>query len=153
MPVPDPGGDKIWIDTLSLLPKLKAPKPNYCFGLREEAFTPEERISNNNLRQHTDLSHPLYHCFFAVDFKTLNGNWNQSMTQCCRAGAAMVHATEQLLKAASLDNEHPLKDDHLRKEPCMAFTLAVNPLFSELNLHWAEPSGKSTIYHMHSVRA
>ena len=63
----------------------------------------------------------------------------------------MVYATEQLLKVASPANEHPLKDD-LRKEPCMAFTLAVNPVISELNLHWAEPSGKSTIYHMHQVR-
>ena len=64
----------------------------------------------------------------------------------------MVHATEQLLKVASPGNEHPLKDDHLGKEPCMAFTLAMNPRISELNLHWAEPSGKSTIYHMHNVR-
>ena len=152
MPVPDPGGNKIWIDTLSLLPKLKAPKPNYCFGLREEAFTPEEWILNNNLRQYTILSHPLYHYFFAVDFKTMNGNWFQSLTQGCRTGAAMVHATERFLKVASPGNEHHLKDDHLRKEPCMAFTLSVNPGISELNLHWAEPSGRSTIYHMHNVR-
>ena len=59
---------------------------------------------------------------------------------------------EQFLKVASPGNEHPLKDDHLRKEPCMAFTLSVNPGISELNLHWAEPSGRSTIYHMHNVR-
>ena len=152
VPVLDPGNNNTLKGLLLSLPKLKAPKPNYCYGLLQEAFTPEERILNNDLRQYTVLSHPLYHCFFAVVFTTLDGNWIQIKTQCCRAGAAMVHATEQLRKAASSGNEHPLKDDHLKKEQCMAFTLAVNPLYSQLNLHWAEPTGKSTKYHMHRVR-
>ena len=152
IPAVDPGTDKTLEDLLLSLPKLEVPKPNYCFGLREEAFTPEERVLNNLLRQYTVLSKPLYHCFFAVEFKTLDGEWGQCQTQCCRTGAAMVHAREKLLRLASPDNEHPLKDDHLRKEPCMAFTLAVNPVFSELNVHWAEPSGTSTIYHMHNLR-
>lgn len=152
MPVLDPGDNNTLKALLLTLPKLKAPRPKYCFGLREGAFTPEERALNNSMRQYTVLSPPLYHCFFAVEFRTLDGNWRQSKTQCCSAGAAMVHATEQLLKVASPGNEHPLKDDHLRKEPCMAFTLAVNPLYSELNLHWAEPYRTSTYYHMNRVR-
>ena len=81
------------------------------------------------VREYTVLSKPLYHCFFAVEFKTLDDEWGQCQTQCCRVGAAMVHATEKLLQLASPDNEHPLKDDHIRKEPCMAFTLAVNRVF------------------------
>ncbi len=152
IPALEPENDKTLKDLLLSLPKLEAPKPNYCFGLREEAFTPEERILNDHLRQYTVLSKSLYHCFFAVEFKTLDGEWGQCQTQCCRAGAAMVHATEKLLRLASPDNEYPLKDDHLRKEPCMAFTLAVSPVVAELNVHWAEPSGKGTIYHMHNMR-
>ena len=152
IPPPDSKNDRTLKDLLFSLPKLEAPKPNYCFGLREEAFTPEERILNDRLRQYTVLSKPLYHCFFALEFKTLVGGWGQCQTQCCRAGAAMVHAAEKLLSLASPDNEHPLKDDHLRKEPCMAFTLAVSPVIAKLNVHWAEPSGKGTIYHMHNMR-
>ena len=152
MPAVDPGNDKTLEDLLLSLPKLEAPKPNYCFGHREKAFTPEERILNDRLRQYTVLSKPLYHCFFAVEFETLDGKWGQCQTQCCRTGAAMVHATEKLLRLASLDNEDSLTDDNLRREPCMAFTLAVNPVFSELNVHWAEPLGTSTIYHMHNLR-
>ena len=152
IPALDPGNDKILKDLLLSLPKLEAPKPNYCFGLREEAFTPEERILNDGLQQYTILSKPLYHCSFAVEFKTLDGEWGQCQTQCCRTGAAMVHATEKLLRLASPDNEHPLKADHLRKEPCMAFTLAVNPVISQLNVHWAEPLGKGIIYHMYNMR-
>ena len=56
MPVLDPGDNTYLKNTLLSLPKLKAPKPNYCSGLREEAFTPEERILNNCLRQYTVLS-------------------------------------------------------------------------------------------------
>ena len=152
MPSLDPGNNKVLKALLLTVPKLVTPKPDYCFGLLEEAFTRDEQEVNDRLRQYTLLSKPLYHCFFAVEFKTMDGEWSQCQTQCCRAGAAMVYATEQLLKVASPANEHALKDDHLRKEPCMAFTLAVNPKFSELNLHWAEPSGTSTIYHMHKVR-
>ena len=136
----------------SLDPGNNTPKPDYCFELLKSAFTRDEQELNTRLRQYTLLSKPLYHCFFAVEFKTMDGEWTQCQTQCCCVGAVMVHATEQLLKVAFPPNEHPLKDDSLRKEPCMAFTLAVNPAFSELNLHWAEPSRKSTIYHMHKVR-
>ena len=64
----------------------------------------------------------------------------------------MVHATEKLLKLAASDDEHPLKDGLLRKEPCMAFTLAVNPFIAQLNVHWAEPSENGAIYHMHKMR-
>ena len=87
-----------------------------------------------------------------MQFKTLDGEGGQCQTQCCRAGAAMVFATEKLLELASPDNQHPLKDYHLKKEPCMAFTLAVNPVTSELNVHWAKPSEKGTVYHMHNMR-
>ncbi len=154
IPVLDPGNDKTLRDFLLPLPKLEVPKPDYCFGLREGAFTPKERFLNHRLREYTSLSNPLYHCFFAVDFKTLDDGWGKCQTQCCLAGAAMIHATEKILKLASPNNEHPLKeDDHLRKQPCMAFTLAVNPVVSELNVHWAEPSGgKGTVYHMYNVR-
>lgn len=152
IPILDPGSNKVLKDLLLTVPKLATPKPDYCFGLLKTAFTREEQDLNTRLRQYTLLSKPLYHCFFAVEFKTMDGEWSQCQTQCCRVEAAMVHATEQLLKVASPPNEHPLQDDSLRMEPCMAFTLAVNPTISELNLHWAEPSGKTTIYHMHKVR-
>ena len=153
IPSLDPGDNKVLKDLLRRLPKIATPKPDYCFGLHGRAFTPEEQELNYRLQQYTLLSATLYHCFFVVNFKTLYEEWGQCRTHCCRAGAAMLHAREQLLRLASPANEHPLKDDYLKKEPCIAFTLAVNPTFSQLHLHWAEPSGKSTIYHMHRIRS
>ncbi|KAK0510823.1 hypothetical protein JMJ35_006375 [Cladonia borealis] len=151
-PALDPGNNKTLKVLLHWLPKLETPKPQFCFGLREEAFTPEERMLNDCLRQYTVLSKPLYHCFFAVEFKTLDGGWGQCQTRCCRAGSAMVHATEELLRLASPNEEHPL-EDQLRQEPCMAFTLAVDPIIAKLNVHWAEPYNKGTIYHMHRMKS
>ena len=148
----DPGNNKTLKVLLHWLPKPETPKPHFCFGLREEAFTPEERMLNDCSRQYTVLSKPLYHCFFAVEFKTLDGGWGQCQTRCCRTGSAMVHATEKLLRLASPDEEHPLEDDQLRQEPCMAFTLAVDPVIAKLNVHWAEPYEKGTIYHMHKMK-
>ena len=138
-PAMDLGNNKSLKDLLLWLPKLETPKPHFCFGLREEVFTPEERMLNDCLRQHTVLSEPLYDCFFAVEFKTLDGGWGQCQTRCCHAGSAMVHATEKLLRLASPDEEHPLEDGQLRQEPCMAFNLAVNPAWAGLNVHWAQP--------------
>ena len=153
IPALDPGNNKSLKDLHLWLPKLETPKPHFYFGLREEAFTPEERILNDCLRQYTVLSKPLCHCFFAVEIKTLDGGWGQCQTRCCRAGSAVIHATERLLRLASPNEEHPLEDGQLRQEPCMAFTLAVNPAWAELNVHWAEPYEKGTIYHMHNMRS
>ena len=153
IPALNPGNNKSLKDLLHWLPKLEIPRPHFCFGLCEEAFTPEERMLNDCLRQYTILSKPLYHSFFAVEFKTLDGGWGQCQTRCCRAGSAMVHATEKFLRLASPDEEHPLEDGQLRQEPCMALTLAVNPAWAELNVHWPEPYEKGTIYHMHNIRS
>ena len=47
IPALDPENDKTLKDLLLSLPKLEPPKLTYCFGLREEAFTPEERVLND----------------------------------------------------------------------------------------------------------
>lgn len=153
IPFLDTGYNKFLKDLLLSLPQPEAPKPSYCFGLREEAFTPEERMLNDRLQQYTVLSKSLYHCFFAVEFETLDSEWGQCQTRCRRAGDAMVCATEKLLRLASPDEEQPLKYDQLIQEPCMAFTLAVNQVIAKLNVHWAESYKKGTIYHMHNMRS
>ena len=151
-PALDSRSNTFWKILLLFLPKLETPKPHFCFGLREEAFTPEERMLNDCLRQYTVLCKPLYHCFFAVEFKTLDDGWGQCQTRCRCTGSAMVHATEKLLRLASPNEEHPLEDDQFRQEPCMAFTLAVEPIIAELNVHWAEPYKKGTLYHMRKLK-
>ena len=110
-------------------------------------------MMNDCLRQYTVLSKPLYHCFFAMEFKTLDDEWGQCQTRCRRTGAAMVHATEKLLRLAFPDEEHSLEDGQFRQEPRIAFTLAVEPMFAELNVHWAEPYKKGTIYHMRKLKS
>ena len=55
-PALDLGNNKSLKDLLLWLPKLETPKPHFCFGLRKEAFTPEDRMLNDCLRQYTVLS-------------------------------------------------------------------------------------------------
>ena len=152
IPVLDPGSNRILKELLDSVPKITTPKPDYCYGFLSDAFSSAEQEVNALHRQFAMVSKPLYHCFFAVEFKTLEGDFGVCRTQCCRAGAALVRATEGLLKLAAPSGEHPLQQDHHQKTPCMAFTLAVSPVVSELYVHWAEPSGNNTIYHMNKAR-
>ena len=72
IPSLDPGNNKVLKDLLLTVPKLATPRPDYCFGLLKSVFTRNEHDVNNLLRQYTLLSKPLYHCFFAVEFKTMD---------------------------------------------------------------------------------
>ncbi len=140
LPLLNPDNDEFLKEVQASLPKMATPQPDYCFGLLREAFTKKERRINTLYRKYAKVARKTCHAFFIVEFKTSKGDWEEGRTQCCRQSAALVHAMRELKKASLAVKNDPLKDDHLAKTPCFAFSLLVGPSECELHVNWAECS-------------
>lgn len=149
----NPGDDEDIKKLLKSLPKIANPQPDLCYGLTKKAFTDEEHVTNETYRRFTNLTSIIYHSFCVIEFKTEDGKWSECKTQCCRGGAALVHAIRSFKALSDSDTNDVLKTDHLESNPCIAFSLAVEPELVNLHVHWAERTlTNKTIYHMNDVR-
>lgn len=159
---------------LDSLPRVKNPKPDLAYGLQESAFTEEEQHINGIFGKWSMLSPEAYHCFFAVEMKCANGTIEDAENQCCRAGAAMVHARmkfneqesqnrhcNQKTQPAAMPSNTEAGQPKLTptRKTCadlesIAFSLALIPSKAHMFIHWAEISPTAPIvYHMNLVNS
>ena len=138
---PDNSVDKIF--NIQLL--LKTPRPHLTFGLDKTAFTRTELHLGTFLG--AALQPGLYHPFFAIEAKNVNGTVEEAAIQCCRAGAAMVHCRRTFNMKAKKPTEAETSgaDSH-----SFVFTLALVPTFAIIYVHWAEvgAANNAITYHM-----
>lgn len=140
--------DKTYVALLAKLPRVQNPRPDLAYGLRPDAFDENELRIINSLHRFTVLSTNLYHTFFIVELKSATGTIEEAENQCCRGGAAMVHARMQFNTEATMKNL-PLGGD----PQCIAYSLAVTPSSAEMFVHWAEVRGQADIiFHMNFLK-
>ena len=119
-------------------------------GYDTECFTEEDIITMNSYSNFTELQPDLYHAFFAVEAKSDDGALWEAENQCCRAGAAMVHARQQWNAVAK--SGEPSSEADTRS---VAFTLALHPAMAIMFVHWVEvgKAGAADRYHMNHVES
>ena len=129
---------------LSSCPKLKNPKPDMAFGLTKSAFTTFQRDTNIQYSNLAQVSPGILHTFFVVEGKGTGGSLQQARNQACRAGAAVVSVTRQLIAISC----HNVIDTGVDPRT-MAFSLAMTPSTAHISVHWAETTKEGeTFYHM-----
>ena len=132
----------------NLQPRLKTPRPDLAFGLKQGAFTDDER--DVALYLGAKMQPGLYHPFFALEAKNENGTLGEAEIQCCRAGAAMVYCRRKFNREARKPNEvqPPGADLH-----SFVFTVALLPHFAVIYAHWAEVGAADSAisYYMNRV--
>ena len=145
--------DKVLAKLLESLPRIQNPRPDLTYGLRQEAFGETERRIIHTWNKFTVLSADLYQAFFLVEVKSAEGTIEDAENQCCRGGAALVHARRQFNAKATLDDDDenlPLVGADLRS---FAFSLALVPSKAHMFVHWAEVKEKDVRYHMNLVNS
>lgn len=126
--------------------RVKNPKPDICFGVRKDFFTVQEQDVNNLYAQYAGISKHIRHPAFIVEGK-LNQTVDEVQAQCCRGGAALVHATRKMVEASGADVFQPGADMNT-----FVFSVALIPSTATLFIHWAEvKDDKNVLYHMNEV--
>lgn len=149
IPKIDATGDPVLAALLKELPKMQIPKPDRAYGLEENAFTEEERNINLVYKHITRAARSVYHTFFIIEFKSFTGVMAEAQLQARRSGACLMSCLRRFKNLAGILNEATSQDNG-----SFVFSLAMIPIYAELNIHWAvlEPNGKVT-YHMHLLKA
>ncbi|KAL8957843.1 MAG: hypothetical protein Q9193_004987 [Seirophora villosa] len=126
--------------------QVKNPKPDICFGVRKDFFTIEQQDVNDLYAQYAGISKHIRHPACIVEGK-LNQTMDEVQAQCCRGGAALLHATRKMMEASGADVYQPGAD-----LDSFVFSLALIPSTATLFMHWAEvKGGKRVFYHMNDV--
>ena len=142
--------DKVLAKLLESLPRIQNPRPDLTYGLGQEAFDETERRIMHTCNKFTVLSADLYHGFFLVEVKSAEGTIEDAENQCCRGGAALVHARIQFNAQATMEHESPPMGADLQS---IAFTLALVPSKAHMFVHWAEIRNTDIVYHMNLVNS
>jgi hypothetical protein len=170
------GGDPT-LEAFAEQVKVKNPKPDLTYGLREEAFTELERQINfsHKARLSVNLDHP----FFIVEAKSADGPIAAAENQDARAGAAMTYFKRMFNQAAnnsgsedaanqySTSSRPPPNDTPavttsaptsvpIPDETSFTFSLAIDPTIARMFVNWAEykprppsslPNTKPAVYY------
>ena len=131
--------------------RVKNPKPDLAFGLFKSAFDNDDQEINAYLSNFTSLSSELYHVFFVIEAKNVEGSLVDATLQAAPSGAAMVFATRNFNDSVMKDVEEEAQiGADLRS---IAFSLALTPDLATLWVHWADVGEEKVSYHMNCVNS
>ena len=130
---------------LNRLPRLRTPRPDLIFGLKQGALTVDQRDLALYLGGH--MRPGLYHPFFVLEATNVSGSIEEAEIQSCRAGAAMVYCRRRFNMEAEKSTETQTSGADLDS---FAFTLALVPTYAQIYVHWAEVGavGEAVSYRM-----
>ena len=139
------GGNKEWHRALSLLPRVKNPKPDTVYGYAINSLTmPEQEVCAVNHMYagiSTGIRLPaIFNEFGQTDLP-------RAVAQAARGGAAIVNATRELVKRTGKDIMSPGPD-----VDTVAFSFPYTYNLAHLYVHWALVRDRKVTYHMHLLR-
>lgn len=136
---------------LDSLPRITNPRPDIAFGLKQQAFSAEERLVNNRYQTYAQVSQGIYHPWLLVETKTTSGNVEDVENQCCRGGASLVAAARQMIGDSDPDAAGSSRGADFQS---IAFSVALVPTVANIFCHWAEViSANEVVYHMHMIKS
>lgn len=129
---------------------MKNPRLDLCFGVKQDAFSPDAKDVNDLFSQYTMISSEIYHAAFTVEVKSAQGSIEDAENQSCRSGAAMVAARRQF-NAAQFNKARTNLGPDLDS---FCFTMSLVPQMANIHMHWAEVKKENTtIYYMNVMKS
>lgn len=149
IPALDTSQDPVLEVLLACLPRIKTPRPDRAYGLRNDAFTEEQINLNEIVKKISRVARSIYYTFFIIEFKSSNAPILEAQLQARRSGACLVHSMREFKRKAGILNDTTVEDNG-----SFVFSIAMVPDQAQLFVHWAvEGSNRRVTYHMHELNS
>ncbi|KAL8705579.1 MAG: hypothetical protein Q9201_001320 [Fulgogasparrea decipioides] len=133
-----------------LIPRVKDPKPDLCFGLAQKAFSDDEMKWIAPVEFCASVQTMLYFGFFIVEFKGPGGGIAEAEDQAARSASTLVEASREFYHAAGQRDLGKIGPD----TDNIIFSLCMTPGHARMFVHWAWVKSPDNIeYHMTRVES
>ena len=133
------------------VPAAKDSAPDFAFGTKPPLPKDQVNIGPQAMRL-VMASGTVEHCFLVIENKNVDGAFGDAETQALRSGTALVNARRQLIDMAATPSESRLQElgpDH----DSYVYSIAWQPGFAKLFVHWCEVEKDKTYWHMSNLNA